>query len=60
MRPVDILAKFLSMFPYYQETTRSFISDGPNSIIVAMSNGEYVCFTYFNKYNWRIVDKWTN
>ena len=60
MSRVDIFAKFLEMFPYYQDTVRSFSSYGPNSIVVEMSNREEVSFTYFNKNNWRITDKWTN
>lgn len=54
MNRVDILAKFLRMFPYYQNTICSFSSVGPNSILVTMRNGEDVHFTYFNKHDWRI------
>ena len=60
MRSIDILAKFLELFPYYQETICSYVVAGPNNIVATMRNGENIRFTYFNDYNWRISDKWMN
>lgn len=60
MRTIDVLSKFLELFPYYQETICSYVVTGPNSIVATMRNGENIRFTYFNDYNWRISDKWMN
>lgn len=54
MNYIDILAKFLEIFPYYQETIAAFRTDGSNGIIATMRDGQNVSFTYFNDNNWRI------
>ena len=58
MSPVDIFAKFLEKFPQYYEKIEAFEPSGSNSITVYLNGDHDVHFTYNNKNNWRIVDKW--
>lgn len=52
MTHVDILAKFLEVFPMYQETIRAFTPAGMNTIIVEFNNNQEFKFTYYTDNNW--------
>lgn len=54
MSYVDILAKFLELFPCYQETICAFKPVGSNSIVATMRDGKDISFTYYNDNDWRI------
>lgn len=51
MTYVDILAKFLEIFPMYQKQIRSFSPAGINSISVELENRQFI-FTYNSDNNW--------
>lgn len=54
MTPADILAKFLTMFPNYQETIHDFRPTSTRGISVTMHDGMEVHFIYFDEFNWSL------
>lgn len=52
MTYVDILAKFLEMFPMYQTEINAYIPYGANTIIVEFKDKNTYRFTYYNDNDW--------
>lgn len=57
MRGVDILAKFLSMFPQYIDTIKNWELIGSQNILVGLKNGSEVKFGYNGDNNWSISQR---
>lgn len=55
MSHFDIFAKFLSMFPAYQETVRAWMRRGANSIAVETVGHQWLTFTFYNDREWELV-----
>ena len=57
MNHVDILAKFLEMFPQFHSTIKAYSPSGMNTIIVEFRNNTgFPCkFTYYNDHDWSFV-----
>ena len=49
---VDILSKFLEMYPQFHEQICQYAPNGFNSITVWFNNGLTFDFTYFSDQNW--------
>ncbi|MBO5887493.1 MAG: hypothetical protein J6Q60_05680 [Bacteroidaceae bacterium] len=54
MSHVDILAKFLEIFPSNMFTIVTWEHYGPNAIKVGMSDGTEMIFAYFDERNWSL------
>jgi hypothetical protein len=52
MTHVDVLAKFLEIFPMYQSTIRAFGPAGFNAIAVELEGGRRFIFTYKSDNDW--------
>ena len=57
MRGVDILAKFLSMFPQYIDTIKNWEPIDSKNILVGLKNGSEVKFGYNGDNNWSISQR---
>lgn len=51
----DILAKFLGLFPNYQEQVKSFKPHGKNCIAIEMINHQWLTFNYHNDAEWELM-----
>ena len=57
MRGVDILAKFLSMFPQYIDMIKNWEPIDSKNILVGLKNGSEVKFGYHGDSNWSISQR---
>ena len=51
----DIFAKFLGLFPNYQEKVKSFKSHGNNGVAIEMIDHQWMTFTYHNDREWELI-----
>lgn len=56
MSTIDILAKFLEMYPQFHEQICQYAPAGFNTITVWFKNGQVLDFTYFNDQDWKLVN----
>lgn len=57
MHYVDILAKFLALFPSFQEKVISWTPNGPKSIKIHLKDRSIIVFLYFSEKNWSVTSQ---
>lgn len=57
MKGVDILAQFLTMFPSYMATIKSWEFLGNNTILIGLENGSEVEFGYEGESQYHITQR---
>ena len=57
MTYVDILAKFLEMFPNYQETITQYAPGEHNCITIKLRDGQELDFTYQDDMDWTLANR---
>lgn len=56
MNTIDILAKFLEMYPQFHAEICQYAPVGFNRITVWFRNGQVFDFTYYSDQNWNLVN----
>lgn len=56
MTYTNILAKFLQMFPHYQEKIREYTPDGADGIKVRCHDGQKLSFVYHAEGDWILIN----
>ena len=52
MKPIDLLVKFLQLFPMYHEQIHAYTPAGEFTLVIDFKDGKQYKFVYFNDNNW--------
>ena len=56
MNHMDILAKFLQLFPTYQDKVSRHTSDGDDGIEIILTDDQRLVFIYHTDYDWLLLN----